>query len=237
MTSKEIRKQASTQLDGYRKKFAIFTLITLSIIFITKYCIQGVEIKSLILYVILSLVGVLSKGLFLNFCINNEFDLNKGIRSFKVYIRYFIIIFLLAVIVATISFFIVIIVSATGVVSFFDIIYNAENIEAVYGLVIGFVIVLLISISLIIIILQLFFFATPYLIIEGYGLEESLYTSLDLMEDNKFRLLKLELSFIGWIVLTIITFGIALLWVGPYIAVAKTKFYLMILKEKNIVIS
>ncbi|MEG2109250.1 MAG: DUF975 family protein [Clostridium sp.] len=237
MTSKEIKNQARMQLDGYRKKFAIFSLASLLIIFLIKYCIQGVEIKSILLYIILSIVGVFSKGLFLNFCTNNEFDLKKGIKNFKIYLRYFIIIFLLGIIVLTISSFIIILVSATGIISFFDIIYNAQNIESVYELIIGLAIILVISIGLTIIILQLFFFATPYLIIEGFGLEESLYTSLDLMQDNKFRLLKLELSFIGWILLTIITFGIAVLWVGPYITVAKTKFYLMILKEKNIVIS
>ena len=41
-------------------------------------------------------------------------------------------------------------------------------------------------------------------------------------------LFMLELSFIGWWFVGIITLGIGLLWVAPYVKVAETNFHLQI---------
>ena len=49
--------------------------------------------------------------------------------------------------------------------------------------------------------------------------------SMQLMDGNKWRLFCLYCSFIGWILLGFITFGIAMFWVAPYIEVAKVEFY------------
>lgn len=56
-----------------------------------------------------------------------------------------------------------------------------------------------------------------------------------LMADNKFRLFYLGLSFIGWYLLGIISCGIGLLWVMPYMSQAHAQFYLDVLAEKNMV--
>ena len=49
--------------------------------------------------------------------------------------------------------------------------------------------------------------------------------SMALMEGHKWRLFCLYCSFIGWILLSILTFGILLFWVMPYIKVAHAEFY------------
>ena len=49
--------------------------------------------------------------------------------------------------------------------------------------------------------------------------------SMRMMRGNKMKLFLLDLSFIGWILLCIITLGIALLWVEPYIVSARAAFY------------
>lgn len=49
--------------------------------------------------------------------------------------------------------------------------------------------------------------------------------SIRLMQGNKMRLFKLHLSFIGWGLLSLLTFGILFVWVTPYINVAITHFY------------
>lgn len=54
---------------------------------------------------------------------------------------------------------------------------------------------------------------------------EILKESARLMKGYKWKLFCLHLSFIGWILLCIITFGIALLWVSPYMAAAHAVFY------------
>ena len=49
--------------------------------------------------------------------------------------------------------------------------------------------------------------------------------SVRLMEGNKMRLFLLHLSFIGWYLLSALTFGILLFWVAPCINVATAFFY------------
>ena len=49
--------------------------------------------------------------------------------------------------------------------------------------------------------------------------------SMQLMHGNKWRLFCLNFSFIGWILLSILTFGILLFWVQPYMEVAHAEFY------------
>jgi uncharacterized membrane protein len=54
---------------------------------------------------------------------------------------------------------------------------------------------------------------------------EALNESQRLMNGNKMRLFCLDLSFLGWYLLSIVTFGIALIWVMPYHEAARAAFY------------
>lgn len=54
-----------------------------------------------------------------------------------------------------------------------------------------------------------------------------------LMKTNKGKLLYLYISFIPWILLSILTFGIALLWISSYIETTKTLFYLDLIDSKK----
>lgn len=49
-------------------------------------------------------------------------------------------------------------------------------------------------------------------------------------EGYKIRLLLLELSFVGWWIMSILTFGIGVLWIYPYQQVTRANFYLEIKK-------
>ena len=57
--------------------------------------------------------------------------------------------------------------------------------------------------------------------------------SMEMMKGNKWRLFCLQFSFIGWILLSILTLGILLFWVSPYMQVAQAKFYLSLLPEEE----
>lgn len=59
--------------------------------------------------------------------------------------------------------------------------------------------------------------------------------SKELMEGNKLRYLYLTLSFIGWELLGIISCGVGLLWIMPYMSQTIAKFYLDVLEEKQTV--
>lgn len=68
----------------------------------------------------------------------------------------------------------------------------------------------------------------PYLMAEFPELSamDAMRESKRLMRGNKWRLFCLQLSFIGWILLGSITFGIGMLWVNPYRYAAEAAFYL-----------
>ncbi|MFE5322550.1 DUF975 family protein [Paenibacillus sp. NPDC056579] len=57
------------------------------------------------------------------------------------------------------------------------------------------------------------------------GAMEAIRQSKEMMEGHKTRLFMLYLSFIGWMLLCVVTAGIALIWVGPYLYAAMAAFY------------
>ena len=57
--------------------------------------------------------------------------------------------------------------------------------------------------------------------------------SMQIMEGNKWRLFCLYCSFIGWILLSILTLGILMFWVVPYIEVATVEFYQSLIGANN----
>jgi len=57
------------------------------------------------------------------------------------------------------------------------------------------------------------------------GALEAINRSKAMMNGHKMDLFILELSFIGWHILGGLTFGIAYIWIIPYISAAKANFY------------
>lgn len=55
--------------------------------------------------------------------------------------------------------------------------------------------------------------------------EDARRESIMMMNGNKMRLFKLHFSFIGWYLLSMITLGILLFWVVPYVQAATAVFY------------
>ena len=58
------------------------------------------------------------------------------------------------------------------------------------------------------------------------GIMEAIELSKQMMMGNKFRLFCLQWSFFGWMLVGVLTFGIGLLWVNPYMEAATAVFYL-----------
>ena len=67
----------------------------------------------------------------------------------------------------------------------------------------------------------------PYLMAENpnLGIREAVNMSKELMAGHKWRLFCLNLSFIGWGILSALTCGIGNLWLNPYIYAANAAFY------------
>ncbi len=68
----------------------------------------------------------------------------------------------------------------------------------------------------------------PYLMAQypEKGIVECVNDSKSLMADNKGRLFLLDLSFIGWALLCVLTAGLGTLWLNPYTNAARAGFYL-----------
>ncbi|MFS1664032.1 DUF975 family protein [Streptococcus sp. zg-JUN1979] len=61
----------------------------------------------------------------------------------------------------------------------------------------------------------------------------SLKQSLQMMKGHKWQLFLLDLSFIGWYVLTLVTFGLMLIPLIPYKSVSEIVFYQSLIKTKK----
>jgi uncharacterized membrane protein len=68
---------------------------------------------------------------------------------------------------------------------------------------------------------------TPYLLYDHpeFSAEELICKSMEMMEGRKAKLFLLDVSFIGWGLLSILTLGIGFLWLIPYIYSARAAFY------------
>ncbi|MGI6573647.1 MAG: DUF975 family protein [Fermentimonas sp.] len=85
------------------------------------------------------------------------------------------------------------------------------------------------------IILSIAYSMTFYILIDNpnFTSVEAMKKSRELMYGFKWKFFCLCLRFIGWLLLCVITLGIALLWVVPYMHVSFAKFYDALLTNKN----
>ena len=74
---------------------------------------------------------------------------------------------------------------------------------------------------------------TPYILIDNPELSanQAINLSKQMMKGHKLDLFLLQLSFVGWVFLSIFTLGIGLLWVIPYMLTAQAAFYQDLKKE------
>lgn len=62
--------------------------------------------------------------------------------------------------------------------------------------------------------------------------DDAINRSMELMKGQKMKLFLLDLSFIGWVLLGILTLGIGLLWVYPYLHTSHAAFYDNLLEKE-----
>ncbi len=109
--------------------------------------------------------------------------------------------------------------SATGAVSSVFSVTQVLALLAIALLVIG---------CIVLIILLLSWSMTGFLLLDNpnFTVMQAIRRSRQLMKRSKWRYLILLLSFLGWALLSILSLGIALLWIGPYYTQARVCFYL-----------
>lgn len=77
------------------------------------------------------------------------------------------------------------------------------------------------------VIASLALFLVPYILKDNPELSimDTLRLSRKMMEGHKWQLFKLQLSFIGWLLLSLLTLGIGYLWLLPYMMTTCAAFY------------
>ena len=76
----------------------------------------------------------------------------------------------------------------------------------------------------------------PYILADDASISSkgAFEKSKEMMKGNKWRLFKLEFSFIGWILLSVVTLGIGTFFLVPYMEAAVAEFYVELKINKNI---
>lgn len=75
---------------------------------------------------------------------------------------------------------------------------------------------------------------TPYILKDNpeLGPNEARLKSIEMMRGYKGKLFGLDLSFIGWFLLCILSLGIGFIWLTPYVTTAHAAFYCELLEEQ-----
>lgn len=97
------------------------------------------------------------------------------------------------------------------------------------GLMMQFLVVMggVFTFGILTVVLGLAYSMVPYLLNDYPELNwrEALRTSRQMMNGHKWELFLLDLSFLGWILLGLLTCGIGMLFVAPYMSAARAEFY------------
>nr|WP_314278709.1 DUF975 family protein [uncultured Peptostreptococcus sp.] len=238
LSSSEIRALSRKQLKGNWSKFVGINLIALIVgggsYYLTS--VKNLYYVSIIQIIIQMLISVGVYRLSLDIARGRGFKISNFWQPARVYGRYILSTILLSILVILINMLIGVIV---GVVGFSMAIGSINPMAiAITGIPKHIIIPLIIAIIIAIFInvyIELAFSLTYLIIVSNHdqvGSIDSLSYSRKLMAGYKWRLFKLSLSFIGWIILSILSLGIGTLWLTTYMSVAVSNFYLEILKEK-----
>lgn len=111
-----------------------------------------------------------------------------------------------------------------------EVFYGFERFGKAFGLYIVMIIFVLLWSLLLIIpgIIAAFRYSMSFYILADnpdIGIMEALNESKKMMRGNKWKFFCLNISFIGWGILCLLTLGIGFLWLGPYMEVSFIAFY------------
>ena len=245
MKAYEIRKQAREALKGKWGKAVLITLAYVGLILMFSFIAGKFEENSLVYNIIEIVTAILQVPLSLGIGYSfiklkrNEkvkiFDFgNFGFsnfgRSWKIALRATLKM-ILPFIGMIIGILLLIGISVMATVN--SIVGGASATSFVGVLVLGLIIFF--ASYLWMLILSLNYSLTTYIAYDNPKMSslEVVNESKKMMKGNRWKLVVLSLSFIGWIILTVCTFGIGYFWLLPYMQVASICFYESLLGKDN----
>lgn len=217
----KLKKETKEQLKGNWKMPVLLTLAYLIISIILSVIKDKNLFLSLIIFLIYSWAFIAIPKFYLEFLKKNGKVSFKDILVPK---NKFLKALGFQIILGIISFVIIFITTFSIIFLIMRYIsdYNTVNI---FGMIIATIFIILILVAYII--FNYMISQIPYIIIEKDNIKliDSVKLSSKLMKGNKWKYFVLQLSFIGLIILSILTLGIGFLWLIPYISLTLTNFY------------
>ena len=218
INNSQLKELSKNQLNGNWKLPIIITLIYLLISILISF-VEGIVYSGTlvgVLTIISFMIGVWSTvgipKFYLEFIKDNrKVQLTDALVSLQILGKSL----LYNIIIGIITFIILII--AIGIT-----VFSIDNTGILFF--IRFIISMSIYVGFII--LAIGWSQAPYIIVENnIGVIESMKISMKMMKGYKLKYFTLGLSFIGWAILSILTLGIGLLWLIPYINLTFANFY------------
>ena len=234
MNRKEIKSVAKSKLKGRWFNIVLLTLIIAIIEFAASEIIGRTEgITSNILSIannFLLMPAITASGIIFVKS-NGVISLSEAIPSVKTWGRF--IISMIVTMIFSIPILLVVFLGniflVLSITSLHSALLNGQismnPMIAIWGVVLLIVILVLILAAIVGILL----FPLPYLMAEDTcGIWEAIKRSFKIMNGHKWELFIMGLSFLGWLILSVLTLGIGLLWLLPYIQVTLRIYYLSI---------
>lgn len=249
MLASETRKLAREALTGKWGKAALATLVFFILIAIISFVLNFIPFVGKILeYVVeipltfgfIATLIKLKRGEEITYTEFFNTGFNNFAGSWKVTL--WTAVKLLAPLICTIiSYVIVLIGFGTSFVGVYGSLpdYSTINPETVTGAgaLIGIVGIILLIISSIWMTIKSYLFKAIYFILfdnPNMKAKEIVEESAKIMKGNRWKYFCLDLSFIGWMILSGFTFGIGMLWLLPYITIAEVVFFETLSGKKSV---
>ena len=232
MVSSQIRQEARASLTGKWGKAALITLCYALITFCISWILKLIPIVGSIADAVLSIpfaYGILVS--FIKLKRNEEVSYIDFLKTgFSVFGKLWGIIghtflkLLVPFIVLIISILLIAFGTTGGIMT---AMYARDSISSTFSIfgIIGFILYVVAIVWLVV--KGLLYSLTSYILFDNPDMDskEIVEKSENLMTGNRCSYIWLGLTFIGWAILAVCTFGIGYLWLLPYIQVAMVCFY------------
>lgn len=224
----QIKELSKSQLKGSWKVPILLTVLYMGVSILLSY-IQGELITNLVVLLLIFALSIWATVGLPNFYLEfikkgGEAELKDSLVSSDKLMKSLVYNIIVGVITFIISFIVIMCLSLSTVFTIFSSSNNGLT------LIISLIISIALSIAFVIFVIAIA--QTPYIILEkNIGAVKALNMSIKMMKGYKWKYFVLELSFIGWGILSILTFGIGFIWLVPYLTLTMTNFYKDISKD------
>lgn len=233
-TSSELKMAARGKLLGNYGKmitaFLVTGLIPNIILFIAEDLLAGPSIQNTIMYYVIYLLVMLLLGIFLlgqaklymNFATGRPFQISDVFSGFRGRQDLGILIMLVFIGISLLCMIPFGIAIALYLLTGSPYLYPIISLALIGGAIVAYLTLLSLS--------QSFYIAVDF---PNYNLRQVLDMSRKVMKGQRARMFYLQVSFLPLILLCVLSFGIGLLWLYPYMNCTFTHFYLNLMDYKT----